>query len=189
MKKEVLVIGLSVLLGGCLKAETPLVDTVAKVNGQIITAAELDRQTSNAITALHTLFPGSEIQAHIHQLKLKVLDVLIERDLMIQSYQKTVGQVPETVIDQRLDVIIKEDYGGDRATFEQALLARGTSLQSYWNEIALNYMVSTIRAKNIRDKVPATLHDEGEREAEAKRLRDAWETSLRKGADIQVYLQ
>ena len=88
MKKEVLVIALSVLLGGCLKAEIPLVDTVAKVNGQIITAAELDRQTSNAITALHTLFPGPEIQAHIHQLKLKVLDVLIERDLMISPTKK-----------------------------------------------------------------------------------------------------
>lgn len=171
-----------------LYAEQAPAGVAAVVNGQPISFAELDKQIKDELPVLSTHYQGTELEAKTRELKERKLHTLIDRDLLIQSFYKTGGKIPDSFIDDRVNDIIQHEYGGDRTSFERTLQERDITLKAYREEIADNLIVGYMRTKNITDKIPKDLVDEKDRTEQAQLLSKVWFDSLRKNAEIKTYL-
>ncbi|MCE0498116.1 MAG: SurA N-terminal domain-containing protein [Methylacidiphilales bacterium] len=174
-----------------LRAEPAPSDPAAIVNGQAISFAELDRQVESASVDIRSCYQGAELETKIRALQLEKLNALIYRVLIIQAFYKDGGKIPDGYIDAQVDAIVKEQYGGDRAAFDQTLRDRGILLATYRQEIVDSAIIGYMHTKIASDKVPQTTTDESEQSSQGefspKEWRE-WLTSQRKNANIKIYL-
>ncbi len=152
------------LLVGPLRAEPARSEIAAKVNGVAITTAYLDHEVDASFvgTDLH----GDQLQAARREKHTQMLHTLIVRELILQAFRRGGEKVPAGLVDQRLDTIIKEDFGGDRNAFLTTIKARGITVETYRQEIADNWIIG-----RMREKHPAS----------------GWSHSLLAKADVQIY--
>ena len=81
--------------------------------------------------------------------KLNVLRALIERELIIQDFKTQGGFIPDTYTNERINDVIRDEYGGDRVAFIKTLYERGVTMQKYRDEIQDNAIVGYMRNKNV----------------------------------------
>jgi hypothetical protein len=59
------------------------------------------------------------------------------------------GFIPDTYTNERINDVIREEYGGDRVAFIKTLYERGVTMQKYRDEIQDNAIVGYMRNKNV----------------------------------------
>ena len=74
---------------------------------------------------------------------------LIERELIIQDFKSSGGFIPDTYTTERINDVIRQEYGGDRVAFVKTLYERGVTMQKYKDEIQNNAIVGYMRNKNV----------------------------------------
>ena len=125
----------------------------AILDGQVITGSEVEQQVAETDKWLRQNHSGDELQKKLIEARKNVLHALIDRRLIIENFKKLGGFIPKSYIDERIDEIIKEQYGGDRPAFHKALAERGVSEENYRKEIEENAIVGYSRSKFVADKV------------------------------------
>src|SRR5947208_897136 len=117
---------LSPLCHGALAAdnEPRIIDGIAAiVNGDIITYSQVRGLAAPRERLLRSQYHGEELEKQIQEARKLALKDLIDRQLIVQSFHKEKFELPEHFVDQRIDDIIREDFGGDRNTFIKTLQA------------------------------------------------------------------
>jgi parvulin-like peptidyl-prolyl isomerase len=132
-----------------LRAE--LVDGIkAVVNSGVVTFAEVEEFAAPAAQALRREYAG---EPNLFQQKLgdalsDGLEQLVERQLILHSFDTEGYRLPDTVVDELVQERIRERFG-DRITLMKTLQAEGMTFEKFHREVREQYIVSALRAKNL----------------------------------------
>jgi peptidyl-prolyl cis-trans isomerase SurA len=137
--------------GALAQDEARVIDGIAAiVNGEIITYSQVRSLSGPRERLLHTQFKGAELEKQIKEARAAALKDLIDRQLIVQSFQKEKFELPEYFVEQRVNDIIREDFGGDRATFIKTLQAQNYSLSEFKKLEKEKIIVAAMRGKNVK---------------------------------------
>ena len=142
---------LSPLCRGALAAEHEVVDGIAAiVNGDVITYSQVRELVEPRERLLRSQLQGDELVAKIKEARLAALKDLIDRQLIIQAFNKEGFQIPDHFIDQEINDVIRESFGGNRNTFIKTLQAQNFSLGEFRKMEKEKMIVQAMRAKNAK---------------------------------------
>jgi peptidyl-prolyl cis-trans isomerase SurA len=143
----------SPLCQGALAAEedAKIIDGVAAiVNGEIITYSQVRNVSGPRERLLRSQFTGDELVKQIQAARDLALKDLIDRQLILQSFRKEKFELPAYFVEQRVNDIIREDFGGDRNTFIKTLQAQNYSLTEFKKMEMEKIIVQAMRGKNVK---------------------------------------
>jgi len=154
LSRFILIFALSAGLGPPLHAE--LADGVkAVVNDSVITYSQVEEFTAPAAEALRRQYPDAP---DMFQLKLNdalgdSLEQLVERQLILRSFDVEGYQLPETVVDQLVQDRLRGKFGDDRVTFIKTLQAQGMTIEQFRKDVRDQYIVQALRQKNVSSEI------------------------------------
>jgi peptidyl-prolyl cis-trans isomerase SurA len=143
----------SPLCHGALAAdnEPRIIDGIAAiVNGDIITYSQVRGLSGPRERLLRSQFHGEELEKQIQAARSAALQDLIDRQLIVQSFHKEKFELPEHFVEERINDIIRDDFGGDRNTFIKTLQAQNFSLTEFKKMEMDKIIVSAMRSKNVK---------------------------------------
>ena len=126
----------------------------AVVNASAITFAEVEDYTRPAADALRRQFAS---QPEVFQQKLNEalndsLEQLVERQLILHSFDTEGYKLPESVIDEMVQERIHERFG-DRVTLMKTLQAQGVTFEQFRKQMREQYIESALRNQNVQREI------------------------------------
>ncbi|HEX8280555.1 MAG TPA: peptidylprolyl isomerase [Chthoniobacterales bacterium] len=137
--------------------DAEVVDGIAAVvNGEVLTMSQVRMVTGPRERLLRQQFQGEELQKQIKQVREAALKDLIDRQLIVQAFKKEQYSLPDYFVEQRMQEIIRENFGGDRNTFIKTLQAQNYSLSEFKKDEFEKIIVQAMRGKNVKPTVAAS---------------------------------
>ena len=128
-----------------------IIDGIAAiVNGDIITYSQVRGLTQPRERLLRQQYRGEELDKKIQEARKLALNDLIDRQLIVQAFHKEKFELPEHFVEERINDVIREDFGGDRATFIKTLQAQNFSLTEFKRMEMDKIIVAAMRSKNVK---------------------------------------
>src|SRR5712691_399714 len=121
----------------------------AIVNNAVITYSEVRDVTEPRERLLRSQYSGQELVKKITDLRKAALQDLIDRQLIIQAFEKEKFAIPPHFIDERVDEVIKENFGGDRHAFIKTMEAQKYTMSKFRDLERQKIIVQAMRAKNV----------------------------------------
>ena len=126
----------SALAGSAFGAQqAEVIDGVAAiVNNDVITISQVRELIGSRERALREGYNGPDLVDKIKEMRLAALKDLVDRQLILQEFKKMQekgANIPDYVLDDRVQTIIREEFGGDRAAFVRTLQAQGSTLTRF----------------------------------------------------------
>jgi peptidyl-prolyl cis-trans isomerase SurA len=138
-------------------AEPQVIDGVAAVvNGDVITFSQVEELSGPQERTLREQYTGEDLIDKIKEARLSALNDLIDRQLIVQEFKKKEYTMPEYVVDDQIQNIIKEEFGGDRQAFLRTLNAQGYSLTKFREMQRDKVIVGAMRQNNVKGNFEAT---------------------------------
>ena len=137
--------------------EAEVIDGIAAiVNGEVITYSQVRQVVGPRERMLRQQFRGPELQEKVKEARSAVLQDLIDRQLIVQQFKEEKLGLPDYFIDQRMNEIIRESFGGDRQAFIRTLQAQNYSVSQFRKEEYDKIVVAAMRGKNVKPNVAAS---------------------------------
>ena len=128
-----------------------IIDGIAAiVNGDIITYSQVRGLSQPRERLLRQQYHGEELDKQIQEARKLALNDLIDRQLIVQAFHKEKFELPEHFVEERVNDIIREDFGGDRNTFIKTLQAQNYSLTEFKRLEMDKIIVAAMRSKNVK---------------------------------------
>jgi parvulin-like peptidyl-prolyl isomerase len=146
------------VLGGLvspLHADPVLADGVqAIVNDTVITYAQVYDFTAPVVDTLRQQYRG---QPDAYQKALEAalndsLEQLVERQLILHSFETDGYKLPDSVIDGVVQDRIKERFG-DRVTMIKTLQAQGMTVEQFRKQVREQYIEAAMRNENVSKEI------------------------------------
>ena len=123
------------LAGNALPQRADVVDGIAAiVNSDVVTISQVRELVGARERSLRDLYRGAELEQKVEEMRISAIKDLIDRQLILQEFKKLQekgASIPEYVIDDRVQAIIRQEFGGDRAAFVRTLQAQGFTLTRF----------------------------------------------------------
>jgi len=149
----IIVLALTGGLGLPLHAE--LADGVkAIVNDTVITLAQVEDFTSPVIETLRRQY-ASDPEGYEKAVDAAVsdsLEQLVERQLILHSFDVDGYKLPDSVIDEAVQDRIRERFG-DRVTMIKTLQAEGMTVEQFRKEVRDQYIEAAMRNQNVSREI------------------------------------
>jgi len=130
--------------------EATVVDGMAAiVNGEVITYSQVRSVSAPQERLLRQQYNGPDLEKKITELRQAAVKDLIDRRLIIQAFRKESFEIPDHIVDMRVQQIIKEAFGGDRNTFVKTLEAQNYTLGEFKQKEMEKIIVGAMRTKNV----------------------------------------
>jgi len=123
------------------------------VNGDVITYSQVRVLSAPREKLLRSQYTGQELGNKLKEARELALKDLIDRRLVIQAFKKESYQIPDHFVDQRMQEIIRESFGGDRNTFIKTLEAQNYTLGEFKEKEMERIMVQAMRTKNVKSSL------------------------------------
>src|SRR5262245_51053257 len=112
--------------------EPTVVDGIAAVvNGEVITFSQVRALSAPQERMLRQQYTGQDLAKKLTELRQLAVKDLIDRRLVIQAFKKESFEIPDHLVDMRIQQIIRESFGGDRNTFVKTLEAQNYTLGEF----------------------------------------------------------
>jgi len=135
-------------------AEGELVDGVAAVvNKEVITFSQVRELVAARERVLRETYRGEELVSRVKEARLAALKDLIDRQLILQEFKKQGFKIPPRVVEERIQTIIREEFGGDRTAFIKTLEAQGYTLGKFREFETEKIMVQAMRQRHMKAEV------------------------------------
>ncbi|MCX7869245.1 MAG: peptidyl-prolyl cis-trans isomerase [Terrimicrobiaceae bacterium] len=156
MKRLVAAMLLGLLAAGSTSAQrADVVDGIAAiVNQDVVTISQVRELVGARERALRDLYRGEELAEQLRELRMSALKDLIDRQLILQEFRKMQekgASIPDYVVDDRIQAIIREEFGGDRAAFVRTLKAQGYTLTRFREIEREKIIVQAMRQAKVTD--------------------------------------
>ncbi len=142
-------------VGGVLAQKAEVVDGIAAiVNNEVVTISQVRELSGSREQALRGQFSGQELQDKVKEMRLSALKDLIDRQLVLQEFKKMQekgANIPDYVVDDRVQTIIREEFGGDRSAFVRTLQAQGYTLTRFKEIEKEKIIVQALRQSKVTD--------------------------------------
>lgn len=128
-----------------------LIDGVAAVvNSNVITFGQVREMMMFRQRSLAEMYQGDELRQKMKESQDAALKDLIDRQLIIDHFNKEGFKIPPYVVEDRLNTLIREEFGGDRQAFVRTLKAQGFSLGRFREIERDKIIVQAMRQKAVR---------------------------------------
>ena len=126
----------------------------AVVNDRAITYAEVEDYARDAATALRQQYASQPevFQQKLNELLNDSLDQLIERQLILHSFDTEGYKLPDSALEEIVQDRIREQFG-DRVTLMKTLQARGMTYEQFRQQIRDQYIAMALRNQNVQREV------------------------------------
>jgi parvulin-like peptidyl-prolyl isomerase len=126
----------------------------AVVNDKVITYAEVEDFSRDAASALRQQYASQPelFQQKLNDLLNDALDQLVERQLILHSFDTDGYKLPDGVVDELVQDRIRDQFG-DRTTLIKTLQARGMTFEQFRQQIRDQYITSAMRNQNVQREV------------------------------------
>jgi peptidyl-prolyl cis-trans isomerase SurA len=153
MKKRLLIIP-ALFLSFCA-AETKVVDRIlVKVNDDIITLFDLNRQMAPIRPELVARYKGDQLAQETKKVEKQVLDMLIEDKLLYQkAVELDISTRAEPKVAAYIQKVMKENNYKDEEELTQALLKQGKSLREYREDIQTHISIEEVKGDFVGSRV------------------------------------
>ncbi|HEY1581619.1 MAG TPA: peptidylprolyl isomerase [Chthoniobacterales bacterium] len=125
----------------------------AVVNDKVITYSEVRDVVEPRERLLRAQYSGDELAKKITELRKAALQDLIDRQLIIQAFDKEKLVIPPHLIDERVEAVIKENFGGDRAAFIKTMEAQKFTMSKFRDLERDKIIVQAMRGKNVKSNL------------------------------------
>jgi parvulin-like peptidyl-prolyl isomerase len=125
----------------------------AIVNDSVITYSEVREVVEPRERLLRSQYSGAELVKKITELRKAALQDLIDRQLIVQSFEKEKLAIPPHFIDDRIDEVIKESFGGDRNAFIKTMESQKFTMSKFRDMERQKIIVQAMRAKNVKSNL------------------------------------
>jgi len=139
-------------IGNVAFAEEPTVidGMAAVVNGDVITFSQVRALSAPQERVLRQQYTGQELAKKLTEVRQLALQDLIDRRLVIQAFKKESYEIPDHLVDQRVNQIIRESFGGDRNTFVKTLEAQNYTLGEFKQKEMEKIIVGAMKSHNVK---------------------------------------
>ena len=126
----------------------------AVVADRVITQAEVEDYTRPALDALRRQYVGQpdEFEQKANEAIMDSEEQLVERALILHSFDKDGYHLPESYVDQLVQDRIRERFG-DRVTLMKTLQAQGMTFEQFRKQIREQYIESAMRNQNVAREI------------------------------------
>jgi peptidyl-prolyl cis-trans isomerase SurA len=126
----------------------------AVVSEQAITYAEVEDYTRPAIEALRRQYAAQPevFEEKVNAALLDSLEQLVERQLILKSFDTEGYKLPDSVMDDFVQERIRERYG-DRITLMKTLQAQGMTFEQFRKQLREQYIESALRNQNVQHEI------------------------------------
>jgi len=135
------------------KAE--VVDGVAAiVNGDVVTISQVRELIGARERGLREVYSGNDLAQKVKEMRLAALKDLVDRQLIIQEFRKMQekgANIPDYVVDDRVQSIILQEFGGDRSAFVRTLQAQGYTVTRFKEIEREKIIVQAMRQSKINE--------------------------------------
>ena len=141
--------------GASLSLRADMADGVkAVVNDAVITYSQVEEFTAPAADALRRQYADAPdmFQQKLNDALSDSLETLVERQLILRSFNVDGYQLPEDYVDQMVQDRIRERFG-DRVTFIKTLQAQGMTVEQFRKEVRDQYIITALRQKNVSQEI------------------------------------
>lgn len=129
-----LLLSLVPLLALCVPlkgAEEVINGIAAVVNGDVITFSQVRELVAAREKSASEIYQGAELQRKIQEMRKEAVKDLIDRALVLQEFKKKEFNIPSYIIDDSVQRIIRQEFGGDRTAFVRTLQAQGYTMARF----------------------------------------------------------
>jgi parvulin-like peptidyl-prolyl isomerase len=147
-----LVLTASVAQATLRASDAQVLDGVAAVvNDDVVTFSQVRELTASLENSLKASYTGAALADKIREVRLRAVNDLIDRQLIIQEFAKMKGRIPSHAVDDRINVLIREEFGGDRSAFLRTIAAQGLTLDRIRKMEEEKIIVSAMRSREIKN--------------------------------------
>ena len=143
----------------------------AKVNNDVITHSQVRALSAQSEANARQTLHGQALTDQLKKLRSQALNTLIDRQLVLQEFQKLKAkgaEIPPHVLDDHINTIVRQQFGNDRNAFVRTLAAQGLTLERFRQQQEEEIIVQALRGQMIK---PPTVVPED-------RIRAAYERSI-----------
>jgi peptidyl-prolyl cis-trans isomerase SurA len=98
---------------------------------EVVTFSQVRELVGPKEKQAHDTLKGNDLVEKIKEIRLEAINDLIDRTLILQDFKTKGFTIPEYFIDERIQGIIKDEFGGDRQAFLRTLAAQGYTLEKF----------------------------------------------------------
>jgi len=135
--------------------QAEVIDGVAAiVNNDVITISQVRELIGAREREIRKVYSGSDLNDKVKEMRLAALKDLVDRQLIIQEFKKMQekgASIPDYVVDDRVQSIIREEFGGDRAAFVRTLQAQGYTVTRFKEIEKEKIVVQAMRQSKVND--------------------------------------
>ena len=148
----IFLIGTLVLPHALAQKTEEIIDGIAAiVNSDVVTISQLRELTGAREMSLRQTLRGEELVKQVKIMRASALKDLIDRQLILQEYKKKEFNIPPHVIEDRVQAIILQEFGGDRSAFVRTLQAQGFTMTRFKELERDKIIVQAMRQANVKD--------------------------------------
>ncbi|MGB0291564.1 MAG: SurA N-terminal domain-containing protein [Luteolibacter sp.] len=128
----------------------------AKVNGRVITMNEVSFMLAPIYNQLRAQYPrrGEEFMAKLNEARDKVLQELIDREIILDEFKQLGASIPDRVVENQVKREINRLYGGDKAKFNEELRRSRLTMSGYRQMSKEKIIVQAMRQEQFDDAAP-----------------------------------
>jgi peptidyl-prolyl cis-trans isomerase SurA len=123
------------LAGSAWTQRVEVIDGIAAiVNNDVVTISQVRELVGARERSLREIYSGAELESKLNEMRLAAIKDLIDRQLILQEFKKLQEKgaaIPEYIVDDRVQAIIRQEFGGDRSAFVRTLQAQGYTLTRF----------------------------------------------------------
>lgn len=141
--------------GAALPLRAELADGVkAVVSDSVITYSQIQDMIAPTLDTLRQQYAGQPevFQQKLNDLLNDSLEQLVERQLILRSFETEGYQLPDSYVDQMVQDRIRERFG-DRVTFIKTLQAQGMTAEQFRKDVRDQYIITQLRLKNVSQAI------------------------------------
>ncbi|MGJ8673096.1 peptidylprolyl isomerase [Rubritalea sp.] len=156
--KFLLHIALGIGLALSATAAVELNGIAAKVNGRVVTKNEVAFSLAPLRAYLASKYPRKtpSYYKEIEEAKDKIVEELVERELVLYEFKSMGAQIPEHIVDSEIRRKVRSDYNNNVGLFREELQSKGISFKKYRELIHRQLIVQAMRSQQFSDTPPAT---------------------------------
>lgn len=143
------------IAGLALAQKAEVIDGIAAlVNNDVVTISQVRELVGARERSLRQIYSGNELRSKLEEVRLAAIKDLIDRQLILQEFKKLQekgASIPDYVIDDRVQTIIREEFGGDRSAFIRTLQAQGYTLTRFKEIEREKIVVQAMRQSKVNN--------------------------------------
>ena len=134
-------------------AEEVINGIAAIVNGDVVTFSQVRELVAAQEKSASEIYHGEELQAKIREMREHAVRDLIDRDLILQEFKKKEFNIPSYIVDDSIQHIIRQEFGGDRTAFVKTLQAQGYTMARFRDNEKDKITVQAMRQSKTSENV------------------------------------